>query len=119
MESEHGAAQEALAAAGEACSKAEEKNGRLVDEKLALVLELGSVKDEFATFWEKCGDPPPPPPPPLELGPTRLADPNRNLEDARLIILFYILLSIIFQKCRDPNLRLNQKGGSEPEPGLL
>ena len=52
-ESEHGAAREALAAAGEACTKAEEENGRLADKKLALVLELGSVNDEFSTFWEK------------------------------------------------------------------
>ena len=52
-ESEHGAAWEALALAGEACKKAEEENGRLADERLALVIELGTVKDEFAAFWEK------------------------------------------------------------------
>ena len=39
-EFEHGAAQEALATAGEACKKAEEENDHLVDEKLALVIEL-------------------------------------------------------------------------------
>ena len=49
----------------------------------------------------------------------RLANSNRNPDDAHLIILFYILLSFLFQKCRDPNPRLDPKGGSEPEPGLL
>ena len=53
-ESEHGAAREALAAAGEACKKAEEENGRLAYEKLALVIELGAVKDEFVAFREKA-----------------------------------------------------------------
>ena len=54
-----------------------------------------------------------------EPGPTRLASPNQNPEDARLIFLFYILLSFLFQKCRDPNPRADPNGGSEPEPGLL
>ena len=53
-ESEHGAAREALAATGEACKKAEEENDRLADEKLALVIKLGAVKDEFVAFWEKA-----------------------------------------------------------------
>ena len=53
-ESEHGAAPEALAAVGESFKKAEEENGRLEDEKLALVIELGAVKDEFALFREKA-----------------------------------------------------------------
>ena len=53
-ESEHGAVREEFAAAEEACKKAEEKNGRLADEKLALVIELGAVKDEFPAFWEKA-----------------------------------------------------------------
>ena len=52
-ESEHGAAREALALAGEACKKAEEENGRLADERLDLVMELGTMKDEFAAFREK------------------------------------------------------------------
>ena len=52
--SEHGAAREALATAGEACRKAEEENGHLADEKLALVTKLGAVKDELATFQEKA-----------------------------------------------------------------
>ena len=49
-EFEHGAAREALATVGEACKKAEEENGRLAYEKLALVIELGAVKNEFAAF---------------------------------------------------------------------
>ena len=53
-EFEHGVAQEALAAAGEACKKAEEENGQLADEKLALVIELGALKDDFAAFREKA-----------------------------------------------------------------
>ena len=45
---------EALATAGEACKKAKEENGRLADERLALIKELGTVKDEFAAFREKA-----------------------------------------------------------------
>ena len=52
-EFEHGVAQEVLAAAREAYKKEKEKNGHLADEKLALVIELGALKDDFATFWEK------------------------------------------------------------------
>ena len=44
----------ALVAAGEACKKVEEENGQLVDEKLALVIELGALKDDFAAFREKA-----------------------------------------------------------------
>ena len=51
---EHGSAQEALAATGEACKKAEEENDLLADEKLALVIELGALKDDFAAFREKA-----------------------------------------------------------------
>ena len=51
---EHGAAQEELATAGEACKKAEEENGHLADEKLALVIELRALKDDFAAFREKA-----------------------------------------------------------------
>ena len=54
MESECGVAQEALAIAGEACKKAEEENNLLADERLALVMELGTIKDDFATFREKA-----------------------------------------------------------------
>ena len=52
-ESESGVAQEALAVAGEACRKAEEENNRLMDKRLALVMELGTIKDDFAAFREK------------------------------------------------------------------
>ena len=53
-ESERGVAHKALVVAGEACKKAEEENSRLVDERIALVMELGTMKDEFAAFWEKA-----------------------------------------------------------------
>ena len=36
-----------------ACRKAEEENSRLADERLALVMELGTIKDDFAFFREK------------------------------------------------------------------
>ena len=52
-ESERGVAQEALAVAGEACRKAKEENSSLADERLALVMELGTIKDDFTAFWEK------------------------------------------------------------------
>ena len=39
---------------GEACKKAEEENFHLAKEKLALVIELGVVKDDFAAFQEKA-----------------------------------------------------------------
>ena len=53
-ESERGVAQEALAVVGEACKKAEKENSRLADERLALVMELGTMKDEFSAFREKA-----------------------------------------------------------------
>ena len=53
-ELECGDAKEASAAAGEACKKAEEENIQLADEKLALVIELGALKDNIATFREKA-----------------------------------------------------------------
>ena len=40
-----------------------------------------------------------------EPGSTRLASPNRNPGDARLILFIYILLRFLFQKCRNPNPR--------------
>ena len=43
-----------MATAGEACKKAEEENGHLADEKLALVIELGASKDDFSAFREKA-----------------------------------------------------------------
>ena len=53
-ESERGVAHEALVVVREACKKAEEENSRLADERLALVMELGTMKDEFAAFQEKA-----------------------------------------------------------------
>ena len=53
-ESERGVAQEGLAVAGEACRKAEEENSRLANKRLALVMELGTIKDDFAAFREKA-----------------------------------------------------------------
>ena len=38
-----------------------------------------------------------------EPGSTRLASPNRNPGDARLILFIYILLRFLFQKCSDLN----------------
>ena len=52
--SERGVAQEALAVAGEACKKAEKENNRLADERLAFVMELRTIKDDFAAFREKA-----------------------------------------------------------------
>ena len=43
-----------MALAKEACRKAEEESGRLTDERLALIMELGTIKDEFAAFREKA-----------------------------------------------------------------
>ena len=51
--SKRGVAQEALAVAGKACRKAEEENNRFADERLALVMELSTTKDDFAAFREK------------------------------------------------------------------
>ena len=54
-----------------------------------------------------------------------MASPNRNPGTPGLVLLFYVLLNFLFQKCRDPNPlldpnpRLDPNGGSEPEPGLL
>ena len=39
--------------AGEACTKAEKENNRLTDKRLALIMELGTIKDDFAAFREK------------------------------------------------------------------
>ena len=43
-----------MALAGEACRKAKEESGRLTDERLALIMELGTIKDEFTAFREKA-----------------------------------------------------------------
>ena len=53
-ESKRGAAQKALSMEGEACTKAEEENSRLTDERLALIMKLRTIKDDFAAFWEKA-----------------------------------------------------------------
>ena len=53
-ESEREVAQKALSLAGEACTKAEEENSRLTDEQLSLILELGTIKDDFAALQEKA-----------------------------------------------------------------
>ena len=53
-EFDRGAAQEVLAAMGEACKKVEEENSQLAEEKLALIIELGAVKDDFIAFREKA-----------------------------------------------------------------
>ena len=42
-----------MAAAKEACRKAEEENGHLTDERLSLLMELGATKEDFAAFREK------------------------------------------------------------------
>ena len=52
-ESEREAAQKALSLAGEACTKVEEENSRLTDERLSFILELGTIKDDFAALREK------------------------------------------------------------------
>ena len=52
-EFERGVTQEALVVAREACRKAEEENSRLTDERLALVMELGTIKYDFDAFREK------------------------------------------------------------------
>ena len=53
VESERGVAHKALSLAGEACTKTEEENNRLMDERLSLILELGTIKDDFATLQER------------------------------------------------------------------
>ena len=53
-ESEREVAHKALSLEGEACTKAEEENNRLTDERLSLILELGTIKDDFAALREKA-----------------------------------------------------------------
>ena len=48
-----GSVQQALVAAKEACQRVEEDNGRLSDERLSLLVELGTTKDDITDFWEK------------------------------------------------------------------
>ena len=52
-ESELGFVQQALVVAKEAYRRVEEENGRLTDERLSLLVELGATKDDFAAFREK------------------------------------------------------------------
>ena len=52
-ESESEAAHKALSLAREACTKAEEENNSLTDEQLSLILELGTLKDDFSALREK------------------------------------------------------------------
>ena len=52
-ESEREAAQKALSLAREACMKAEEENSLLMDERLSLILELRTLKYDFAALREK------------------------------------------------------------------
>ena len=52
-ESEREVSHKALSLAGEACMKAEEENSPLTDERLSLILELGTIKDDFAALREK------------------------------------------------------------------
>ena len=44
------AAQQALVAAEEARWKVKEENGRLTNERLSLLMELGATKDDFVAF---------------------------------------------------------------------
>ena len=37
----------------EARRKAEEDNGRLTNERMSLLMELGATKDDFTAFWER------------------------------------------------------------------
>ena len=52
-QSELGSVQQALVATKEACRRVEEENGRLMDERLSLLVELGTTKDDFAAFRER------------------------------------------------------------------
>ena len=52
-ESEREAAHKTLSLAREACTKAEEENSRLTDERLSWILELGTLKDDFVALREK------------------------------------------------------------------
>ena len=52
-ESELGFVQQALVATKEACQRVEEENGHLTDERLFLLVELGTTNDDFVDFWER------------------------------------------------------------------
>ena len=53
VESELGSVQQALVVTKEACRRVEEENGRLTDERLSLLMELGTTNNEFTTFRER------------------------------------------------------------------
>ena len=53
-EFESEAAQKALSLARDACMKAEEENNHLMDERLSLILELGTIKYDFVALREKA-----------------------------------------------------------------
>ena len=48
------AAHKALSLAGEACTKGEEENSRLTNERLSMIFELVTIKDDFAALREKA-----------------------------------------------------------------
>ena len=52
-EFELGSVQQALVATKKACQRVEEENGRLTDERLSLLVELGTTKDDFEAFRER------------------------------------------------------------------
>ena len=52
-ELERGAPQEVSVAAREACKKEEEENGHLADEKLAFIIEIEALNDDFTAFRKK------------------------------------------------------------------
>ena len=52
-DSECDTTQQALVVAEEAHRKAEKENGRLTDERLSLLVELGATKDDFTAFQER------------------------------------------------------------------
>ena len=51
--SELGSLQQALVATKEACRRVEEENGRLTDERVSLLVDLGTTKDDFAAFRDR------------------------------------------------------------------
>ena len=51
--SELGSIQQALVATKEACRRVEEENGRLTDERVSLLMDLGTTKDDFVAFRER------------------------------------------------------------------
>ena len=52
-ESELGSIKQALVATKEACRRVEEENGHLTDERMSLLVELGTAKNDFADFRER------------------------------------------------------------------